>query len=139
MSSERTCAYPGCEKVLSHANRSGVCKAHNHAAGACQCRYCVGPEAAERQRKASEAARAHLRPVAAGAPSNKLALKNMLRSNETAPNSHVQDKPVVYRLPSYADCDTVPLRLLCAPLSGQADPWDRGFGNQRILKKANHG
>lgn len=35
------CAVPGCGKVLTGAGVSGVCRAHNHAAGYCRCAYCV--------------------------------------------------------------------------------------------------
>jgi hypothetical protein len=34
------CAVPGCGRALVRSNRSGVCRAHNHAAGFCGCGQC---------------------------------------------------------------------------------------------------
>lgn len=42
------CAVPGCGKELGKSNRSGVCMAHNHAPGRCQCPKCRGEVAARR-------------------------------------------------------------------------------------------
>lgn len=36
------CTVPGCFATLSKANRTGVCRKHNHYAGHCQCQQCSG-------------------------------------------------------------------------------------------------
>lgn len=38
----RVCALPGCGRELTSKNRTGVCRAHNHAAGFCYCVQCAG-------------------------------------------------------------------------------------------------
>ena len=38
----RLCAFPGCDAALYLGNVSGVCRAHNHAQGLCQCFDCTG-------------------------------------------------------------------------------------------------
>lgn len=37
---DRTCAVPGCAAPLTRANRTGVCRDHNHAADHCGCPQC---------------------------------------------------------------------------------------------------
>lgn len=37
----RTCAVPGCGRVLYAGNRSGVCRAHNHDPRYCRCAKCA--------------------------------------------------------------------------------------------------
>ena len=40
-SRRQVCAVPLCGRVLAERNRSGLCKAHNHHQGLCQCHACI--------------------------------------------------------------------------------------------------
>lgn len=44
------CPVPGCGRALYRGNRSGVCRAHNHAVFFCQCPTCARAELAGRRR-----------------------------------------------------------------------------------------
>lgn len=41
MAPPRHCAVPGCGRTLYPGNWTGVCRAHNHAAGYCGCVQCA--------------------------------------------------------------------------------------------------
>lgn len=62
------CAVPGCGRKLYKFNRSGVCRAHNHAEIYCQCGSCGGkpvePRISVRPMTRAEAVEAGLLPVA---------------------------------------------------------------------------
>ena len=49
MAEPRTCAVPGCDRTLYPRNWTGVCRAHNHAAGFCGCAQC-SPESTPPQK-----------------------------------------------------------------------------------------